>query len=100
MRAIVLVLLLSANLVQADSKDKCKKVAAKPTSELTQADINKCKGPIIAVSMCNGWREGKTEIGCKDRKTSISWANSSDMALRAKGDSCLAGAAMDIQCGL
>lgn len=82
------------------ASEYCKKVAAKPTDQLTQDESDKCLGPIIAAAMCKGWREGKAKSGCPDHKTAAEWAKSTDDAIKNRGEMCLITLSMDVQCGI
>lgn len=93
--AVLLVFALPASATPCD----CNSVVAKEPKQLTQNDYERCKGPIIAAAICNGWKEGRTKAGCVDHQTSVVWAASADLDLRAKGQACLAGSgSMDVTC--
>lgn len=99
-RFILLLAMPFVTATHAFAAADCKAVATKDPKQLSKSDFEQCRGPIIAAAACKGWRQGKAETGCKDHRTSIEWAASKEPSLHAKGEACLAGSAMDVQCGL
>lgn len=104
MNRFLVLAVMSILAAQGHAGDKCiaarERVATGDFKQITQWEFENCRGPIIAAAACKGWRQGKSEQGCKDRQTSALWAKSNDPTIRSKGEACLAGESLDLQCGL
>lgn len=99
MKQIALAILIAVVATPASAtSDYCKTVLAKPSASVTKPEGEKCVGPLLVAALCKKWNDGKEKIGCLDEKTSKEWGASSNPDLRSKGETCLAGVALQKMC--